>query len=213
MTDRLRSIVTLFTLSSFIAGCGLATLAHDSLLGPVSPAGRIHDATVGRNFRVTTEGPTAEAAGEPRLRPFPSDLVRRLGSPASFRALARGLEALAAGTSVVVDRRREVGPGWDVGNLPAAGATVTDVLRVLGPPDLWARRQGGGVMLYRSESVRALSMNLGVPPAAAGLIPVPGVASLAFRWTSRVVRSRGAILFFDAEGKLTALVPTLEGPQ
>jgi hypothetical protein len=186
-----------------LTSCGLATLAHDSVLGPVSPAGRIHEATVGRDFRVTRAGPVADASAEARLRPYPADLIRRLGSPASFRALFQGLQALAAGTSVVIDRRERSGSRPDLDDLPGEGASVQEVFAQLGTPEVWIRRKGGSVAYYRSSSGRDRQVNVGVPPIAAALIPVPGVASLVFRLGSGVEALGGAVLFFDDHDRLT----------
>lgn len=185
-----------------VGGCGLATLSHDALLGPVSPAGRLHEVTIGRDFRVTSSGPVADSSQEPRLRPYPADLIRRLGSPGSFRALFQGFEAFASGMSLVVDRRRQGGAFRKPANMPVEGATLQEVFEHLGPPDVWICGEETAVAYYRSRSVRDLSLNLGIPPVVAGLIPVPGVASLAFRLTSVEEDVTGIVLFFDGRDRL-----------
>ena len=206
MTSRLLRLAALLGLALGAAGCGLAALTHDAMLGPVSPLGRVHEPTVGRDFRVTRQGPTAQASGETRLRPYPADFIRRLGSPSSFRALLQGLQAFAVGTSVVVHRREAIGlpVGTDATLLP--GATAPQVLEILGPPDVWIRREGASLMAYRQRSGRELAVNLGVPPIAAGLVPIPGIANLAFRYSVRHVEASGLVLFFDATDRLVSRV-------
>ncbi len=195
---------SLFGLGFAAAGCGLVTLTHDEILGPVSPIGRIHDATVGRDFRVTSRGPTADVTAEARLRPYPADLIRRLGSPDSFHALLQGFEAFSAGMSFVVERREASGMPITGDAEPAMGATEQEVLDALGPPEVWIRRTDGSLMAYRRRAARDLAVNAGIPPIAAGLIPVPGVANLAFRYSSRRAEAGGFVFLFDSAGRLVS---------
>jgi len=198
----LGAVVSWLGLALQLAGCGLVTLAHDSMLGPVSPAGRIHDAAVGRHFEATLEGVTADAEGEPRLRPLPPDLLHRLGSPSSFHSLTTGLEAFLLGASVYSERRTVAAVAPEPVRIPALGASAEEVLAVLGPPDRWARFAGGATMAYRGQSERRTTLNLGVPPVVGFFIPIPGVSSLAYRRITADTHGDGFVLFFGADGRL-----------
>jgi hypothetical protein len=180
-------------------GCGLVTLAHDSLIGPVSPAGRIHATTVGSDFRVTDRGPVADLGGDARLRPHPRDLLERIAAPHSFWSLVQGIEAFVASISPVASREwrtGRLGPGNPSPDL-AHGTTVAEALARLGPPDLWVRRETGSLLLYRASQRRRLSFYLGVPPPAAALVPVPGIGNLYFRHVSESEHAHKLLLFFD----------------
>jgi len=187
-----------------LSGCGLVTLTHDSLIGPVSPVGRIHDLTVGSDFRVTEQGPVTEVGDDARLRPYPRDLLQRLASPASFWSLAQGIEAFLTSISPVASRETHGGrgPGEDLPAELRPGVGVEDALALLGPPDVWVRRSGGSFMLYREVSRRAWSFYVGVPPPFALLIPIPGIANLRFRYISERERASKLMLFFDEENVL-----------
>jgi hypothetical protein len=189
-------------LALLATGCGLVTLMHDEMLGPVSPAGRIHDAAVGRQFHATLEGVSSEAEGEPRLRPFPPDLIRRIGSPSSFHALTTGIEAFLLGASTFADRRKQSGSLPDLTRVPPLGASADEVLSALGPPDQWIRFAGGETMAYRAERERRTTLNLGIPPALGFLIPFPGASNLAYRRITKETHSEGVVLFFDGQRKL-----------
>ena len=195
-------VVSSFGLALQLAGCGLVTLTHDTMLGPVSPLGRIHDATVGRGFEATLEGVSADAEGEPRLRPLPPDLLHRLGSPSSFQSLTTGLEAFLLGASTYSERRKIAAVAPDVARIPAIGASAEEVLAALGPPDRWARFVDGAAMAYRGQSERRTTLNLGVPPVVGFFIPIPGVSSLAYRRISDDTHGDGFVLFFGADGRL-----------
>ncbi len=199
---RLGAAASLFVFGGVLAGCGLVTLMHDTILGPVSPAGRIHDAAVGSDFEATLEGVKGDAEGEARLRPFPRDLIRTLGSPSSFRKLVTGLEAFFLGASSYSDRRTSAGATPELGRLPAVGASAGDVLAALGPPDQWVQFAGGETMAYRSERTRWTTLNIGIPPALGFLIPIPGASSLAYRRVTEDLRSQGFVLFFDEHRRL-----------
>lgn len=199
---RLGVVVALLALGIPLAGCGLITLMHDSMIGPVSPAGRIHDAAVGRRFEATFQGVSGDAGGEARLRPFPRDIIRRMGSPSSLQKLTTGLEALLFGTSTYADRRTVTGATPDLARIPALGASAEDVLRALGPPDRWVRFAGGETMAYRAERERWTTLNVGIPPAIGFLIPVPGASNLAYRRITKDQRSEGFVLFFDESRRL-----------
>lgn len=187
-----------------LSGCGLATLTHDSVLGPVSPVGRIHDVTVGSDFRVTEQGPVADLGGDARLRPYPRDMIQRMARPASFWSLAQGIEAFLTSISPLATRATRVGREVNEG-LPAElrpGVGVDVALAILGPPDVWVRRAGGSFMLFREVSRRSWSFYVGVPPPAAALIPIPGIANLRFQFESERDRASKLILFFDTRDVL-----------
>jgi hypothetical protein len=186
------------------SGCGLVTLAHDSVLGPVSPAGRIHTTTVGSGFRVTEQGPVAELGDDARLRPLPRDLLERSAAPHSFWSLAQGIQAFLASFSPITSRHARAGAPADRNARDAIrpGMDVREALARLGPPELWLRRQGGSLMLYRVRHRRALSFYVGVPPPVAFLIPVPGIGNLHFRYVSESDRAEKLLLFFDPSDRL-----------
>jgi hypothetical protein len=195
-----------------LSGCGLITLIHDSMIGPVSPLGRLNAVTVGSDFHVTELGPVAELGDDSRLRPFPRDLIRRTGTPASYWSLGQGIEALLTSIAPVATRETRVGRGAGE-RLPAElrpGVPVGVALALLGPPDLWVRRSGGSFMLYRGISQRAWSFYLGVPPPAAVLIPVPGIANLRFRYLSDRERASKVMLFFDERDVLVETSVSVE---
>jgi hypothetical protein len=185
-----------------LSGCGLVTLGHDQILGPVSPAGRIHDAAVGSDFEAGVEGFSADARDEPRLRPYPRDLIRRVGSPSSLHALTGGIEAFLLGASTFADRRAREGVTPDVARIPPVGSSLETVLSALGPPDRRARYVGGETLAYRAERERRTILNIGIPPALGFLVPFPGASNLAYRRISKETRGEGFVLFFDAEGRL-----------
>jgi hypothetical protein len=187
-----------------LTGCGLITLTHDSLIGPVSPAGRIHDLTVGSDFHVTDEGPVVESGGAARLRPYPLDLFRRLAEPSSFWSLAQGIEAFLTSISPVATRGTRVGrePSGATRAELLHGTAVGNVLALLGPPEVWIQRSSGSVMLYRQSEQTSWSLYLGVPPPAQALIPIPGIANLRFRFESERERASKLMLFFDERDAL-----------
>ena len=201
--SRIHLLATLAS-AALCGGCGLVTLAHDSVLGPVSPAGRIHPLTVGSDFRVTEEGPVANLGDDARLRPFPRDPIERLGAPRTFWSLAQGIQALLGSFSPVTSRHSKSGRLADLEARSAvrAGMGVAEALALLGPPELWLRRESGSLMLYRVRQRRTLSFYIGVPPPAAFLVPVPGVGNLHFRYVSESDRAEKLLLFFDRRGLL-----------
>lgn len=189
---------------ALLPGCGLATLTHDTMLGPVSPLGPIHDVSVGSDFRVTESGPVADTAGEPLLRPYPADFIERLGSPRSFYSLAQGIQAFIASFSFVVQREtREA-------ELPVReglreGLDAADVLRLLGPPELWIRGPSRTLMLYRGRGRRSIGFYVGVPPLASVFLPVPGLGNLRFRYANSEDRVEKMLLFFGADDVLESI--------
>jgi hypothetical protein len=201
-----RAGVVLATLACAVpcGGCGLVTLAHDSVLGPASPVGRIHSTTVGTGFHVTEQGPVAELGDDARLRPVPRDLLERVGAPHSFWSLVQGMQALVASFSPLTSRDSRTGRLADHGARSAIlpGIGVKEALALLGPPELWVRRESGSLMLYRVRHRRALSFYLGVPPPAAVLVPVPGIGNLHFRYVFESERAEKLLLFFDRQDLL-----------
>jgi len=199
---------------ALLPGCGLVTLTHDTLLGPVSPLGAIHDVSVGSDFRVTESGPAADTEGEPLLRPYPADLLERLAAPHSFYSLTQGLEAAIAGFSLVVQRdAREAelpDPGVRAGL--RTGLDAEAVLRLLGPPELWIRSPSRSLMLYRGRGRRSIAFYLGVPPLASIFLPVPGLGNLRFRYTSSEDRVEKLLLFFDADDVLASVASSKVDP-
>ena len=182
------------------AGCGLVALTHDSVIGPVSPAGQIHATAVGSGFRVTESGPVADPGDDARLRPYPRDLFERVAAPHSFWSLAQGIEAFLASLSPVTSRETRRGTLGSTALAP--GASLDEALALLGPPELWLRRESESLLLYRSARRRTLSFYLGVPPPAAALVPIPGIGNLYVRWANESERAEKLLLFFDRDGRL-----------
>ncbi len=197
-----RAAAALLLLAPALAGCGLLTLMHDQMIGPISPAGPIHDAAVGTGFEATFEGVSGNAEGEALLRPLPRDIIRRMASPSSFHSALIGIEAFLLGASTYADRRTVTGATPDPVRIPSLGASVEDVVTVLGPPDRWVRFAGGETMAYRAERERWTTLNLGIPPALGFFIPFPGASNLAYRRIGKDEHSEGFVLFFDAGRRL-----------
>ena len=193
-------------------GCGLVTLTHDSLIGPVSPIGRIHATTVGSEFRVTERGPVADLGDDAWMRPYPRDLFDRVAAPHSFWALAQGIEAFLGSVSPVTSRETRTGAAGVAAARAdlAPGMRVGEVLARLGAPERWLRREAESVLLYRAGQRRTLSLYLGVPPPAAALVPVPGIGNLYLRWASESDRAEKLVLFFDRDERLLEAIASRE---
>jgi hypothetical protein len=154
---------------------------------------------VGGDFHVTEEGPVADLGGDSRLRLYPRDLLRRIGTPASYWAATQGIEAFLGSISPVATHTTHFG-GTAIAKPPAAlqpGIPVGVALALLGPPDMWVRRSTGSYMLYREISQREWSFYVGVPPPAALLIPVPFIDSLRLSGAIDRKRASKLMLFFD----------------
>jgi len=195
-----------------LTGCGLITMMHDSVIGPISPVGRVNAVTVGTDFRVTDTGPVAELGADARLRPVPRDMIRRMAMPSSFWALAQGLEFFLTSTSPVATRETRAGRAADV-PLPAElhpGVPVGTALALLGPPDVWVRRSGGSFMLYRGISERGWSVYVGVPPPVGWFIPIPGITNLRYSYRSERERASKVMLFFDEQDVLVRVSASAE---
>ena len=195
-----------------LPGCGLITMIHDSVIGPISPLGRINAVAVGSDFRVTDTGPVAELGGDARLRPTPRDMVRRIALPSSYWALAQFFEFFLTSFSPVATRTTRVGRAAEE-TLPAElhpGAAVGEALALLGPPDVWVRRSGGSLMLYRGISERGWSFYVGVPPPVGWFIPIPGITNLRFSYRSERARASKLMLFFDERDVLVRVNASAE---
>jgi hypothetical protein len=195
-----------------LSGCGLITMMHDSVIGPISPLGRVNAVAVGTDFHVTDTGPVAELGEDARLRPVPRDMIRRMAMPNSFWALAQFFEFFLTSTSPVATRTILVGRAADE-PLPTElgpGVPVGDALALLGPPDVWVRRRGGSFMLYRGISERGWSIYAGVPPPVAWFIPIPFITNLRYSYRSERERSRKIMLFFDERDVLVRVSSSAE---
>jgi hypothetical protein len=197
-----------------LSGCGLITMMHDSLIGPISPVGRVNAVTVGSDFRVTDTGPVAELGADARLRPIPREMVRRMAMPSSYWALAQFFEYFLTSFSFVAERDTRVGRAA-IPNLPEQlrpGAPVGEALALLGPPDVWVRRSGGSFMLYRGISDHAWSFYVGVPPPAGWFIPIPGITNLRYSYRTERERASKLMLFFDERDVLVSTTASVEDP-
>ena len=195
-----------------LTGCGLITMMHDSVIGPISPVGRVNAVTVGTDFRVTDTGPVAELGQDARLRPTPRDMIRRMAMPSSYWALAQFAEYFLTSTSFVASRETRVGRAA-VEDPPAElrpGVPVGDALALLGPPDVWVRRGDGSFMLYRGVSERGWSFYVGVPPPVGWFVPIPGITNLRYSYRSERDRANKMMLFFDAQDVLVRVSSSLE---
>lgn len=200
--SRLGAVAALLLLGGPLSGCGLLTLMHDQMIGPISPAGPIHDAAVGTGFEATFEGVSGNAEGEALLRPLPRDIIRRMASPSSFHSALIGIETFLFGTSTYADRRTVKGATPDPGRIPSLGASVDEVVTALGPPDRWVRFAGGETLAYRAERGSWTTLNIGIPPVVGFFIPIPGVSNLAYRRIDKEEHSEGFVLFFDEQRRL-----------
>lgn len=195
-----------------LSGCGLVTMMHDSVIGPISPAGRVNAVTVGSDFRVTDKGPVADLGGDARLRPVPRDMIRRMAMPNSFWSLAQFFQFFLTSTSFAASRETSVGRA-EVNERSAElrpGVPVADALALLGPPDVWVRRGDGSFMLYRGVSDRVWSFYVGVPPPVGWLVPIPGLTNLRYSYRSERERAAKLMLFFDERDRLVRTSANVE---
>jgi hypothetical protein len=195
-----------------LSGCGLVTMMHDSVIGPISPAGRVNAVTVGSDFRVTDTGPVAELGADARLRPTPRDMIRRMAMPNSYWALAQFAQYFLTSFSFVASREAHVGraPLADPSAQLHPGVPVAEALARLGPPDVWVRRSDGSFMLYRGVSDRAWSFYVGVPPPVGWFIPIPGITNLRYSYRSERDRASKLMLFFDEHDVLVRASASVE---
>jgi hypothetical protein len=208
----LRAFLAAALFSASLSGCGWLALTHDTMLGPASPAGRIHPAVVGSRFRVTATGPVADSRNEPLYRPYPPDMLQRLGRPSGFYSAIQGLQAFIVGFTPLLRRGSEEGRVPDPGRLDSLpeGASIRQVLAELGPPEIWIRRERGSLLLYRESIAETFALYLGVPPLVGALIPFPGVGNLRFRYISGDRQVNKLMLVFDAGDRLVSF-STSEG--
>ncbi|MGE0713014.1 MAG: hypothetical protein AB7N76_07970 [Planctomycetota bacterium] len=188
-----------------LSGCSaLFAFIHDKTIGPISPAGNVHSATAGEDFRVSDEG-VRVASSEWWFRPYPRDMLARMGRPQSFWFAFKGIEAFFYGISPVVlrevDSGREV-PAETLRQLEPRQTTSAQVLEKLGPPQLWLRRREGSVMAYRADKRRVLAFWIGTPPF---VDIIPGANNLSFRYLYERRRPFKTILFFDRDERLLGL--------
>lgn len=198
-------------------GCGPIALAHDKILGPVSPAGRIHPLAVGSEFRLSRAGPTADLGNAHPFRLYPENPLRHVF--AVPRVLMQGMHFYLGFLFRFVGQYQEdVGVPPDEAGLTALAEAPErpdegEVLRRLGPPRRWIKRAEGSLMVYGADVLRELNVSLGVPPGVGSLIPIPGVAELLrFDYSTLTKSQPTAILFFDREQKLVDVVRSTRGP-
>ena len=201
--NALAALLCLSALSS--SGCSLPAFIHDKTIGPISPAGHVHAATVGGEISVSENGVEARSAGGWWFRPYPEDFLRRVGLPRTFWFTAKGIQAFFYGVSPLVIRdyvaAREL-PTAALSTLTPLEATSAEVLTRLGPPTLWIKRREGSVMSYRADKGQVIALWLGTPPF---VDIVPGANNLSFRYLYRRTRPYKTTLFFDAEGRLLGI--------
>lgn len=118
-------------------GCGPIALAHDKVLGPISPAGQVHPLATGSEFRVSRQGPTADRGTAHPFRLFPENPLRHVY--AVPRVLMQGLHFYLGFLFRFVGQYHEdMGTPPDDGVLTALQAApdrpdVRAVLQRLGP--------------------------------------------------------------------------------
>jgi len=199
-------------------GCGFApigTLAHDMMLGPVSPVGRIHSVAVGgEEFRLDDSGRpivTINPDGA-LLRPFSPDILNRfpllpaqLGGP-----IFGGLRAFIRSMSLVTQTSSLVGRRLSEEQLSAVrpGLSAKEVLGVLGSPNRWIRRSGGSLMAYEAKIDDETSFYLGLPPGVSQFVPIPGVSNVRFRFNRIFRKKYHTLLFFDRDDRLVSISST-----
>lgn len=188
------------------SGCTLQAFIHDKTVGPISPAGHIHPSTVGAEFVVTDEGIQTVRFSEWLFRPYPPDILRRMGQPETFWFAIKGIHAFFYGLSPVVVREHHSGeplPVEKVEGLEPTQTTAREVLDQLGPPQLWVRRAAGSIMAYKAEKREVFAFWIGTPPF---IDIIPGANNFSFRYMYRRLRPFKTILFFDTEDRLLGLV-------
>lgn len=181
-------------------------LAHDQILGPLSPAGNVRGASTGDSFEVTQEGIVA-VASEQIFRPYSKNILSRMIRPVNIWGAAQGLQAAVGAISPLVWRTQSNGTPLDPEKLEGIqlGTTSRNVLKALGAPNLWIRRKTGSMMGYRAELTDGFSLYVGMPPLVGQLNPIPGLGNISFRYTSSSMRPHKTLLFFDAEDRLLAV--------
>lgn len=207
------SALVLLALAS--PGCGVLALVHDKLLGPISPAGRIHPLTVGDDFRISDKGPVATIVDPNPFRMFPPNPLKRLYR--TPRTIMQGLQFYLGFVGRYVLQRhdqkgRRLAPE-KLAELQALrhqdGRVVTagDVLRILGVPRQWFKRKDSGLMVYGADARDELAFSLGLPPGVGNLLPIPGIGELLrFDYNKVIVEHSRTLVFFDAQERVVGVV-------
>ena len=180
----------------------VTAMIHDKMIGPISPAGHVHPSTSGSEFTVTSEGVQNTGNSEWWFRPYPRNLLERMGRPRSFWFAAKGFHAFFYGVSPLVIREWESGVELEpdlVAALEPLKTTSKDVLERLGPPQLWLKRKEGSLMAYRADKGQVIAFWLGTPPFVDIL---PGANNLSFRYLYRRTKPFKTVLFFNNAGQL-----------
>lgn len=207
-----------------LPGCGVLALAHDKILGPISPAGRIHPLVVGDDFRVSEQGPVADVIDPQPFRLFPPNPLKRLyRSPQT--ALIGVQFFLGYVGRYVLQRHDGVGRPLDRSAVDALQALrntegetvdVHRVLDVLGAPRQWIKRPASQLMVYGASARDELSFSLGLPPGVGNLLPIPGIGELLrFDYSHVTLDHSRTLLFFDPDDRLVGVVrpPAVDPPE
>jgi hypothetical protein len=213
--SKLLAAATLLLCLPLCSGCGVLALAHDKILGPISPAGRIHPLVVGDDFRVSENGPVADIVDPNPFRFYPPNPLKRLYR--SPRTMLQGIQFfLGFVLRYALLRRDAIGQEVDyaaVEQLEALrtqeGATVSvsHVLDALGPPRKWFKRPGSQLMVYGSTARDELSFSLGLPPGVGNLLPIPGVGELLrFDYSHVTLDRQRTLLFLSPDDVLVGVV-------
>lgn len=185
-----------------LGGCALPAFIHDKTVGPISPAGHVHAATVGEEFGVTQDGIQTTTAGEWWFRPYPRNFLARIARPQSFWFATKGIHAFFFGLSPLVMRDAIQGVELEpveTGALEPSKTTAKEALEALGPPQLWIKRKQGSLMAYRADKSEVIAFWIGTPPF---VDIIPGANNLSFRYLYRRTKPYKTVLFFDAEDRL-----------
>lgn len=185
-----------------LSGCALPAFIHDKMIGPISPAGHVHTATLGEDFVVTSEGIQTAGGSEWWFRPYPRNFLARVGRPRSFWFSFKGIHAFFYGLSPLVMRDQNRGVELEpdaIAALEPTKTTAKEVLERLGPPRLWLKRKQGSLMAYRADKSEVIAFWIGTPPF---VDIIPGANNLSFRYLYRRTRPFKTVLFFDANDRL-----------
>lgn len=200
-----RALAVLSTLALGLSGCALPAFIHDKTIGPISPAGHVHSATIGEEFVVTSEGVQTASSSEWWFRPYARGFLQRIGRPQSFWFATKGIHAFFFGLSPLVMRDSERGVELDpelTKTLEPTRTTAKEVLERLGPPQLWIKRKTGSLMAYRADKGEVIAFWIGTPPF---VDIVPGANNLSFRYLYRRTKPYKTVLFFDGEDRLLGI--------
>ncbi len=197
--------LTLVVAMATLSGCGAVSVIHDTMIGPISPAGRIEPIISGRSFQVGERGISVARTGEPRLRAYPPDLGSRfrgvdgLIGGARFAVLGQSFVAhqvVRTGTPVEED---------DLDRLVIGETRPGEAAAILGPPNLWLRRPAGDLMGWGDARRRHVLIRIG-PGAASQFIPVPFIGNLTLNLGFGAGAPGRVTLIFSPKGVLTTVV-------